>query len=99
MPQRNCLLIIAYLLTIESSHGILIRNRDEIVEKIGPLVTNAQQALFAADQIDSWVIDSLASGDVVMPGYIIHQIVEQLETPRKNTGFCHPVLSRYGICP
>ena len=99
MPQRNCLLIIAYLLTIESSHDILFRNRDEIVKKIGPRVTNAQQALFVADQIDSWVAGSLESGDVVMPGYVIHQILERLKTPRKTAGFCHPVLHRSGICP
>jgi hypothetical protein len=77
-PDRNYLLIIAYLLKIESSHSILFLNRDEIVEMIGPLVTNARQAQFAADQINSWVTDNLASGDVMIPENVIHQIFEQL---------------------
>jgi hypothetical protein len=77
-PDRNYLLIIAYLLKIESSHNIVFLNRDEIVEKIGPLVTNARQAQFAADRIDMWVTDNLASGDVMIPAYVILPIFEQL---------------------
>jgi len=76
--DRNYLLMIAYLLRIESSHNILLLNRDEIVEKIGPLVTSARLAQVAADRIDSWVTDNLASGEVMIPGYVIHQIFEQL---------------------
>ena len=84
MPKRNYLLIIAYLLKIESSRNILFRNGDEIVEKIGALVTNDQQALFAADRIDSWVTDCLASGNVIIPGYLIHQILEQLKKQQES---------------
>ena len=99
MRRRNDLLIIAYLLAIESSHNILFRNRDEIVEKIGPFVTTAQQALVVADQIDTWVTNSLVLGEVVIPKSVLYQILEQLKNPRNNAEICNPVLNRYGLCP
>lgn len=70
---------LAHLLMIESSHGIRIRNRKEVVQKIGPLVKNDMQALSAGMQINTWVAVSGVTGEVTVPDDIILRVLDQMK--------------------
>lgn len=70
--------LLSHLLMIESSHGIRIRNRDEIVQRIGPLAKNGIQALSAGMQVNSWVAVSGAGGEVTVPEEVLSRIRSSL---------------------
>jgi O-acetyl-ADP-ribose deacetylase len=71
--------LLAHLLMIESSHGIRIRNREEVVQRIGPLVKNDMQALSVGTQINTWVAVSGITGVVTVPEDIILRVLEQMK--------------------
>jgi O-acetyl-ADP-ribose deacetylase (regulator of RNase III) len=66
--------LLAHLLVIESAHGIRIRNREEIVQRIGPLIKNDMQALSVGMQINTWVAVSDITGEVAVPEEILVRI-------------------------
>jgi O-acetyl-ADP-ribose deacetylase (regulator of RNase III) len=69
--------LLAHLLMIESVHDIRIRNREEIVRRIGSFMKNNQQALSAGIQINTWVAVSGVTGEVTVPGDVILRVLEQ----------------------
>lgn len=71
--------ILAHLLMIETTHGIRIRNREEIVQTIGPLVKNDTQALSFGMEINTWVAVSGVTGEVTVPDQVINRMLEQIK--------------------
>ncbi|MGA2912760.1 MAG: O-acetyl-ADP-ribose deacetylase [Methanoregula sp.] len=70
--------IAAHLLMIETSHNIHIRNREEIVRRIAPIVKNSIQALSFGISLNTWVAVSGMTGDVTVPDKVLLQMVEQM---------------------
>jgi len=71
--------ILAHLLMIETTHGIRFRNREEIVQTIGPLVKNDTQALSFGMEINTWVAVSGVTGEVTVPDQVILRVLEQMK--------------------
>lgn len=71
--------ILAHLLMIETTHGIRIQNRDEIVKTIGPLVKNDTQALSFGMEINTWVAVSGVAGEVTVPDQVILRVLERMK--------------------
>ena len=71
--------LLAHLLMIESSHGIRLRNRGEVVQRISPRVKNNTQALYAGMEINTWVAVSGVTGEVIVPDQVILRVLEQMK--------------------
>jgi O-acetyl-ADP-ribose deacetylase (regulator of RNase III) len=70
--------LLAHLLMIETTHGIRIRNREEIVQTIGPLVKNDTQALSVGMQVNTWVAVSGVTEEVTVPEEVLARIRNSL---------------------
>ncbi len=66
--------LLAHLRMIETTHAIRIRNREEIIQRFGPIVNNGTEALSLGMQINTWVAASGATGDVTVPEEILVRI-------------------------
>lgn len=72
--------LLAHLLMIESAHVIRIRNRAEVMQRIGPLLKNDIQALSAGMEINNWVAVNGRTGDVTIPEEVLAMLIERLHT-------------------
>jgi hypothetical protein len=70
--------LLVHLLMIESAHGIRIRNRNEVVSRIGPYLRQNLHALSAGTRINTWVAVSGATGEVTVPEELLLQIRDSL---------------------
>ncbi len=71
--------ISAHLLMIETSHGISIKNKEEIIKKIAPEAKDDTQAFSAGISLNNRVAVSGVQGNVTVPDSVIVQIIKHLK--------------------
>jgi hypothetical protein len=69
----------AHLRMIETTYGIRIRNRTEVVPRLTPAIQNKTAALSAGIMLNTWIATSGVTGDVTVPEGSITRILEHLK--------------------
>jgi O-acetyl-ADP-ribose deacetylase (regulator of RNase III) len=66
--------LFAHLYIIEASYGISIKNKEEIVKTLGPVIKNEIQALSAGTALNNWIAVTDQKGEITVSYEAIAQI-------------------------
>ena len=72
--------LLAHLLVIETTHGIRIRNRETVVQRIALVAKNSTHVLGAGIALNTWIAVSGCRGDITVPDEMITRIAESMRT-------------------
>lgn len=75
--------LFSHIAMIETTHGIRVRNREEIVRKLVPAIKNDPQALSAGMALNTWIAVTGTQEDIVIPDEIITKIHDALMASEK----------------